>query len=295
MTTAAADVAPTGRSACRNLQGFYSADQRGSTASDGSFLDRLSSDRRHALSTAWIDPACELLICRRAEVWSFLPPEERFCPRHGPLQPPPLDPYPLEGDELRAAKDAAWAKLVKNRVSDLYHHVAFETCDPTPAVEAARAFLEVDRHAGRLVMEEGHVGCGKTTSLICAYRELVLESRRVANRDGARYWAWPDLCRVILGDPDEREDVLDECRQVPVLLIDDIGSSYVKPGGFIQGCAEELLVEREAERRPALLSTNLSPKAFGAAFGARVLDRLRGQQGRWLRLPGGSLRRKNRP
>jgi DNA replication protein DnaC len=105
------------------------------------------------------------------------------------------------------------------------------------------------------------------------------------------FYDFPRLSRLLL-DPEERDDVLEACREADDLFVDDLGSGFVKRDGFVLGLLEEIIVDREARAYPMLATTNLAPRAFRDLFGARVYDRLRGEWGAWIHCAGPSLRRK---
>lgn len=64
-------------------------------------------------------------------------------------------------------------------------------------------------------------------------------------------------------DPEEPVTVLDRCRQVDVLVIEDLGKEYKGSGsGFAELTLENLLRQRCQAMKTTLATSNLSPKQF---------------------------------
>ncbi len=275
----------------RGIRGFYPMSQRGRLAADGSLLDRAYADEEYVVASAWNDPACEHLRCWRPEKLGMVPPGLRACRAHGRPTPPAEDPFPLEGQELAAAKGRAWDALAaKYGVPIIYHDMS--TWIATPALEAALAFADDDGpYSMRGVVLEGRPGCGKTSALYAALRAFALDMVQHDRKDDLRFYTFPQLSRLLL-DEDERDETLEGLCEADELFLDDLGAGFTKPSGFVVSCIEEALQHREAHRYPALMSTNLDPKRFRALFGERLFDRLRGEWGVWISVDRPSLRQK---
>lgn len=275
----------------RGLRGLYSASQRERLAANGSALDVPWGD--YVVSSAWRDPACEHLRCWRPEILRMVPPEARRCHTHGRQTPPAEDPFPLEGQELAAAKAKAWAALApKYDVPFMYQDMAGWT--ETPALRAALAFADVDgaaEYSCRAVVLEGRPGCGKTAALYAALRVFVLDMVAADRKDDIRFYTFPQLSRLLL-DEDERDGTLEALCEADELLLDDLGAGFTKPSGFVVSLLEEALIHRESHRYPVLATTNLDPRRFRTLFGERVFDRLKGLWGVWISVDRPSLRMK---
>jgi DNA replication protein DnaC len=148
--------------------------------------------------------------------------------------------------------------------------------------------LEDDTYAMRGVVIQGGPGVGKTTGLTLAARRLSLDGGEV---DVLKFFTFPTLITALL-DPVRRDSTLEACCESDDLLIDDLGSSYLRRDGMARGLIEQVFVHREAHDYPMLCSTNLRPGQFRELFGDRVYDRLRGEWGAWVNVDGPSLRRK---
>ena len=275
----------------RTLRGLYPASQLGRAAADGAVLDLVVDG--FAVASAWRDPGCEDLRCVRPAVARMLPPSGRVgCRQHGPLVVPDVDPYPLSAEEREHAEAATWRGLgPRLGVPTRYLDVAFESSVATPALDAARRFVAQESTRG--VVWQGGPGCGKSHALHCALRRLALDNVAADGRAVIRSMEFTALSERLL-DRAQAHAVLAACRSATVLLLDDLGAGFVKPGGFVTACIEDLVVHREARELGCCITTNLVPSAFARLFGARVFDRLRGEWGAWFDVSGPSLRRKER-
>jgi DNA replication protein DnaC len=273
----------------RGLRGRYSVTQLGRLAVDGNVLNE-ALNHDYVAASAWHSPACQ--FCWRPEIVRMVPPDRRWCPRHGTPTLPEDDPYEMAGDELARARERAWKHLATAEGVPLKHQAyAFETSERTPAIEVADRYRNGDLYLCGCVILYGRPGCGKTVALRAAFRDAILEKTRDESTEVIRFYDFPRLISLLL-DRDARKKTLLDCRRADELILDDLGSSHFKPGTMVQGLVEEIFVHREQHQSPMLASTNLSPKQFRAAFGERVYDRLRGEWGRWVDVDRPSLRRK---
>ena len=275
----------------RGIRGLYLPSQCGRLAADGSLLNETTYD--YAIAPAWRDPACAIFRCWRPEVLRMVPPEARRCRLHGSKPLPPDDPFPLEGEELAAAKRAAWSVAVaKYGVPARYATLDMDALSSSPALDAVSACEE--QYSCRGVILEGGQGSGKTTALYKRLRTLALEQMESDLRDVIRLYSWPELVRLFL-EKDERAETLEACREADELLIDDLGAGYTKAAGFAVSLLEEVIIHREAHLYPLLGTTNLTPKQFRSLFGNRVFDRLKGEWGVWVDVHRPSFRTKKGP
>jgi DNA replication protein DnaC len=171
-----------------------------------------------------------------------------------------------------------------------YRDVSFTTRRLTPALRAAKAFVEDDEFTCTAMVLQGGVGVGKTTAAVAVARAYIEEnlSERVA------FYTFGDFVHRLL-DGALRAETLDLAREADLVLIDDLGSSYASRDGFGVQMLEEVVIHREASYYPMFLTTNLEPAEFRRRFGDRIYDRLRGEWGRWMNVDGRSLRQKRRP
>jgi hypothetical protein len=279
----------------RLLRGHYSASMRGRVAIDGNVLDLVVAGQ-FAASSAWRSPNCEM--CWRPERLWMVPLDHRWCSRHGLQTPSREDPFPLEGDELLRAKERAWSYArPRLGVPMKYEACSIERSVPTPAMTFAADYCGGDRYVCRGVIIFGNCGCGKSWTMRAIQRELVLEALRDSRHDdlkdceGIRWYDFPELVTALLST-EQRAKTMERCIDADELLIDDAGSSYVKPGGLAVGILEEIFVAREQHDASMVVSTNLKPRDFRRVFGPRVFDRLAGDWGVWLDVSAPSMRRK---
>lgn len=98
----------------------------------------------------------------------------------------------------------------------------------------------------------GEVGAGKTYYAACIANTLI--DREV----GVMMTGLPDLAARMTADyGDAREDVLDEVRRLPLLILDDVGFERTTPTGLES--AYTILNTRYMSGRPLIVTTNLTP------------------------------------
>ena len=197
--------------------------------------------------------------------------------------------------ERAAAEARAWLRIAPELgILSRDRHCCFENSERTPAIVVADAFSDEndDTYLSRGVVIEGRPGCGKTRGLTSAARRLAVWG---GGENVVKFYRFPNLVTALL-DNDERDETLEACCcQENELIIDDLGSSYVKRDGLVVGLIEEIIVTREGQQTAMLASTNLSPRQFRATFGDRVYDRLRGPWGAWINVDRPSMRCKPKP
>jgi hypothetical protein len=271
--------------AVRNTRGFYDADQKGLIAFDGAVLRYEDGER--AWSPAWIG-AGGCPFCPRAEYLHLLPGYERRCREH-PVVWPDRNPFPLPAEERLLAEERYWLPIASRcEIPERYRTVRLEESTATPAVKAMRAFLA--RRVNRCFSLAGPTGIGKTHAMVAAFRELAVWDRRV---DSVAFYTEPQLVRLLISSASE--DTFERAAAADLLAIDDVGSAYRKPDGLADALLEELFVRREANEALTFVSTNLTRPRFAEVVGDRVADRIAGEWGEWINLPGRSLRRVPRP
>lgn len=161
----------------------------------------------------------------------------------------------------------------------------------SPELERTPAVVAVERVAtgqGCLVVLAGPRGCGKTVAASSVFRE----------RWGVFMSAF-DLARIPYRD-DEGNQEPDPVRgwlQASVLVIDEAGAQH-SPSGYAANRFIELVIRREAEKLPTIVTTNLplrSPKpgvpGFADVYGARVVSRIDGDPIGWVNVEGPDQRR----
>jgi DNA replication protein DnaC len=169
-------------------------------------------------------------------------------------------------------------------VPNRYRGITIATSEHTLAMEAVREALECD---DQCVVLAGPTGVGKTHAGVAACHEQALHSAA-----GLVVWSTMGaLARSFLGE--HRDVVAQGCLDADLVVVDDVGGgTYVKEGGLVESLFEEIVCSREGNGLPMIMTTNLTVATFGQFMGDRIADRLRGDWGRWVSLPGQSLRAK---
>jgi DNA replication protein DnaC len=206
---------------------------------------------------------------------------------------------------------AAW--LDRASIPPRYRGVTFADSAPTPALTAARGYVDVDLPAGRsALILAGPPGAGKSHAMVAIGREI--RDQAVAARAAAEA-AWvqrenpppPSLAVSIfqsvefitapallrdLGDFKTQRRRWESLEPVRLLLLDDVGQGLdAGRAETAWALLEELLCALEARRAAVVATTNLQPDALKAGLGDRVVDRLAGGWGKIVALRGPSLRR----
>lgn len=153
------------------------------------------------------------------------------------------------------------------------------TADMTkPAIEIIDAW---DPQSRCVLVLSGAPGCGKSTAAAWwALRraDVTVFVRATTFAAGSRY------------DRETRA----RWYGARALVLDDLGSEYADAKGSFLVDLDELIDRFYAERRPLIITTNVTAKEFSARYGARIVDRLR-EAGRWQNIGGASLRKPGAP
>lgn len=185
-----------------------------------------------------------------------------------------------ERDDIFRSQRGFWLREIG--VPLTYDGATFESARPTPAVKVAHAYLVGGRgiSRGRALISAAATGGGKTYSHVCIVNALLPYFRTAQ-----RFVLGAQLARE-LTEYRSASDAMEEYAHVRVLVIDDLQVPH-RPEGI--AAIEELLIRREADGKPVVISTNLRKAAFASGFGDRVMDRLR-SWGEYHELAGKSLR-----
>lgn len=275
----------------RHTDRFYPLSELGKTAADGSPLDYEGADV--ALSRSWLEPDCPW--CWRAEFWYFVPrfylTSCRVHPERHRRLPTLPDPFPMGEDERILSERRAWAPIQhRERIPARYWGAAFETSAATPHLARARAFAEGEEERGdaQALTLAGPTGVGKTWDAICVFRRLAVWH---CDPETARYFHVPRLLSALVRPADDDEDdLLEQCVEAELLCLDDLGAGYLKDGGLAEQQLESILVEREAEDRTTVVTTNLTLPLLAERLGDRIASRLAGSWSLWIECLGPDLR-----
>src|SRR4029450_8594365 len=270
--------------AIRTVGGFYPSQEFGKIAVDGSILDG-GQFECYAFSKTWRDPDCP--YCLQPRFRRLVPRRRQRC-KAPPFELPDEDPFPMSAEERATCEARAWAPIAERwKIPSRYEGVSLETSRPTPAVVAVRDFLDDEEHCTECLVLAGPTGVGKTQAAIAGFRR---EAVWACGPGGAVFYTMSTLARSFLGE--DNDETLRRAKAAELLLVDDVGGAYMKPGGMVEALFEELIVVREAEFLQTILTTNLTSKQFRELLGDRVADRIEGTWGVWRNLPGSSLRRR---
>lgn len=153
--------------------------------------------------------------------------------------------------------------------------------EPTFAVERAREYLVAgELEAGGCLVLAGPTGAGKSYAAVGAIRHAGF----------GRFRYWPAACGALL-NPETRNEELQMLKASPSLLVlDDVGTEYLKADGLVEAFFDELIWQREGNALPTIMTTNLTTEGLKARWSARIVDRIRGGWGSVAECPGESMR-----
>lgn len=187
------------------------------------------------------------------------------------------------GDRERKRQEQAHSKLIRAiGIPARYAHVSLVTSRDTPALAHVRTYLAHGLHAGRCLVLSGPTGVGKTHAAVAGLL--------AAEAGGRRFCYFPGLCGALL-DPGRRAESLDKAKTAKIMVWDDFGVEYTRPDGFLNTLIDGLVWHREAEQLPTIITTNLTADQLRDHLSDRIVDRLAGDWGQIVQLPGESLRR----
>ncbi len=126
----------------------------------------------------------------------------------------------------------------------------------------------------RGLLIEGHVGSGKSYLLGCIANYLIDRDIEV------RYIVYGDLIQTIKSsfNSDSKttiEEILKELQDVPVLLIDDLGTEHITE--FTSSTLYQIIDKRYREERPFIITSNFSPNELSlrmGLMGERIFHRI---------------------
>lgn len=167
------------------------------------------------------------------------------------------------------------------------------------ALTAARRFAAefgAQEQQGLLLM--GPAGTGKT-HLAAGLLQVVL-----AKGYAARYHTVPDLLAELRSAIDDKrlEQVMQGLREVPLLVVDDLGKEYI-PGAAVAGYTSVAWAQQELYRiinrryeddRPVVITTNLDEQGLLDRYGPALVSRLH-EMCRWHVLDVPDYRRRSTP
>lgn len=160
----------------------------------------------------------------------------------------------------------------------------FSRLTATPAMVAARKFYEErawERGMGGALILAGPTGTGKTMASCALIAELLPDLRT-----SQRFTLASALSRRLL-DYRLVDEAMSEMTRMTLLVIDDLCDLEPRALALI----EEVLIVREAEELPVVVTSNLTPARLNELLSDRVVDRLR-TWGEIVECRGASLRKR---
>lgn len=138
----------------------------------------------------------------------------------------------------------------------------------TPALLYARQYIDGgDLQTGASLVLLGKASRGKSFAATAILRW----ARHHGDR---RFFHFPSMVGALL-DPERRKTTLEQAKESRLVVFDEIGGGFVKPGGLAEMLFEEVVFWRHGEFRPTILTSNLTGDEFAAQFSERVIDRIR--------------------
>ncbi|MCK4258908.1 MAG: ATP-binding protein [Halanaerobiales bacterium] len=121
---------------------------------------------------------------------------------------------------------------------------------------------------------DGHVGSGKSYLLGCITNYLIDRDIEV------QYVVYGDLIQTIKSSFNSNsqinsDEILKELQNVPVLLIDDLGTEYITD--FTSSILYQIIDKRYREERPFIITSNFSSNELShrmSIMGERIFDRI---------------------
>ena len=167
--------------------------------------------------------------------------------------------------------------------------IVIEKADETEAIKAAS-------EADDLLVLSGSPGCGKTIAAALWVWQYLRDPKRWTANDYDRQInfkgsvpIWVTAARLSRWDRYD-EEAVKALLTTRRLVVDDLGGEYLDKNGFYTGLLDELVNEREANRRATIFTTNLNAKAFRDRYGERIYDRIK-EGGRFIACGNVSLRK----
>lgn len=189
--------------------------------------------------------------------------------------------------EKCAADDALRLRsteFVRCGVPEVIAHASFDnficrTQEDGENLSSARRFAAAQK--GFLVLL-GSVGNGKSHLAVAVARALGCRFRFITQAGLLKKLR--DTYRN-----DKAEDVVEACKRVRLLILDEVGLSVGGKDEFPM--LHEILAERHNSKKPTVITTNLDREALEEVLGERLTDRLTQSGFKLLKFSGESLRR----
>lgn len=195
----------------------------------------------------------------------------------------------LAREQATIQRTAEWVTFAAEREIPLrLRSASFERGQHCPALERAQQYVLQELAQGACLVLMGPTGVGKTYAAVSAIRDALI---RTGAWGDFRYF--PALCSGLLNQhQDTALDAKRALKDKDLLVLDDFGGEYLKPGGYLESLIDEAIWYREGNILPTILTTNLMPDQMKERLSDRIVDRLRGEWGRLFVCVGESFRSK---
>ena len=118
----------------------------------------------------------------------------------------------------------------------------------------------------------GDTGLGKTFLSACIARTVADNGYSVVYESAGHLFAKLERAKFS-GDENARREC-EKYNACDLLIVDDLGTEM--PGQFVTAALYTLINDRLLERRPTIISTNLTVEDLGKRYSSQILSRLRG-------------------
>lgn len=118
----------------------------------------------------------------------------------------------------------------------------------------------------------GDTGLGKTFLSACIAKTVAAKGYSVAYESAPHLFAKMEKARFQNDEQAQKE--IEKFSRCDLLIIDDLGTEM--PGVFVTSALYTLVNDRILQKKPTIISTNLSTDALDSRYSAQVASRLRG-------------------
>lgn len=133
-------------------------------------------------------------------------------------------------------------------------------------------FVEEFGSVYRNIYLYGTVGTGKTMLSVCAARALIEKGRSVLYFSAASLFERLADCAFGTGTRDSLREFTSDLYGCDLLIIDDLGTEFTN--AFVASQLFSCISERDLNRHPTIISTNLSLRELQTRYSDRVFSRI---------------------
>lgn len=133
-------------------------------------------------------------------------------------------------------------------------------------------FVEEFDRVYRNIYLYGTVGTGKTALSVCAARALIEKGSSVLYFSAASLFERLADCTFGSNSRDSLREFTSDLYSCDLLIIDDLGTEFTN--AFVSSQLFSCISERDLNRRPTIISTNLSLRELQSRYSDRVFSRI---------------------